>query len=43
MSQDRSGLSYKKIDLHVHTPASHDFINKDITEEDIINHCISAS
>ena len=41
MSQDRSGLSYKKIDLHVHTPASHDFINKDITEEDIINHCIS--
>lgn len=41
MSQDRNGLSYKKIDLHVHTPASHDFINKDITEVDIINHCIS--
>lgn len=41
MSNDRNGLSYKKMDLHVHTPASHDFINKSITEEQIVEHCVS--
>jgi hypothetical protein len=25
------GLSFQKIDLHVHTPASHDFKDKTVT------------
>lgn len=30
------GLKYKKFDLHVHTPASHDFEDKSVTPEKIV-------
>lgn len=36
------GLKYCKFDLHVHTPASHDFPNKNITAEQIIDRAISS-
>lgn len=32
-------LKLKKLDLHVHSPASHDFVDKNITAEKIIEHC----
>lgn len=34
-------LVIRKLDLHVHTPASHDFIDKTVTPEKIIEHSIS--
>lgn len=39
MKKLSDGLKYKKMDLHVHTPASHDFKNKEITPEQIVKHC----
>lgn len=39
MKKLSDGLKYKKMDLHVHTPASHDFKNKEITPEQIVEHC----
>lgn len=41
MKKLSDGLKYKKMDLHVHTPASHDFKNKEITPEQIVQHCQS--
>ena len=41
MKKLSDGLKYKKMDLHVHTPASHDFKNKEITPEQIVEHCQS--
>ena len=35
------GLSFQKIDLHVHTPASHDFKDKTVTPEQIVQQAIS--
>ena len=35
------GLKFEKFDLHVHTPASFDFSEKNITAKDIVNHAIS--
>lgn len=35
-----SGLKFKKFDLHVHTPASHDFKNKSVTSEQIVSEAI---
>ena len=35
------GLKFKKFDLHVHTPASHCYGEKENTPEDIINEAIS--
>ena len=35
-----SGLIYRKIDLHLHTPASDCFPDKSITPEDIVNKSI---
>ena len=34
-----NGLGFRKLDLHVHTPASHDFYG-DITPEDIVAEAI---
>lgn len=39
MKKLSDGLKYKKMDLHVHTPASYDFKNKEITPEQIVEHC----
>ena len=39
MKKFSDGLKYKKMDLHVHTPASYDFINKEITPIQIVEHC----
>ena len=39
MKKLSKGLKYKKMDLHVHTPASHDFKDKEITPEQIVEHC----
>lgn len=36
-----AGLSYKKIDLHVHTPASADFADRSVTAEQIVSEAIS--
>ena len=33
MKKLNNGLTYKKMDLHVHTPASYDFNNKEIILE----------
>lgn len=41
MKKLSDGLKYKKMDLHVHTPASHDFKNNEITPEQIVQHCQS--
>ena len=35
------GLSFKKLDLHVHTPASADFRDKSVTPEDIVQKAIA--
>ena len=35
------GLSFQKIDLHVHTPASYDFKDKTVTPEQIVQQAIS--
>lgn len=35
-----NGLSFKKMDLHVHTPVSHDFNDKNITEDNIIEEAL---
>ena len=32
-------LRLRKLDLHVHSPASHDFIDKNVTADEIIEHC----
>lgn len=34
------GLSFNKFDLHVHTPASHDFIDKAVTPEEVVEQAI---
>ena len=34
------GLKFQKFDLHVHTPASHDFTDKKITPEQIIKQAL---
>ena len=34
------GLQYKKFDLHVHTPASHDFVDKGVTPEEIVQEAL---
>ena len=39
MKKLNKGLTYKKMDLHVHTPASYDFNNKEISPKDIVEHC----
>jgi len=31
------GLKFKKFDLHIHTPASEDYVDKDATPKDIVN------
>jgi ABC-type lipoprotein export system ATPase subunit len=36
------GLSFEKIDLHVHTPASYDFKDKTVTPEQIVQQAINA-
>lgn len=36
-----SGLSFKKLDLHIHTPASQDFNDKNVTPEDIVEKAIA--
>lgn len=41
MKKLSDGLKYKKMDLHVHTPASYDFKNREITPEQIVEHCQS--
>ena len=35
-----SGLSFKKFDLHVHTPGSHDFDDKNVTAKQIVKKAI---
>ena len=35
------GLSFQKIDLHVHTPASYDFKDKTVTAEQIVQQAIN--
>ena len=42
MSEIKSshGLKFKKFDLHVHTPASGDYKDKEITADDIVNEAI---
>lgn len=35
------GLSFKKFDLHVHTPASHCYTEKTITPTDIVQEALS--
>jgi DNA polymerase III alpha subunit len=34
------GLQFEKFDLHVHTPASHDFADKHVTATDIVNRAL---
>lgn len=34
------GLKFEKFDLHIHTPASEDYINKHVTAEEIVNKAI---
>jgi DNA repair ATPase RecN len=34
-------LKLRKLDLHTHTPASHDFFDKSVTAEQIVEHAIS--
>ncbi len=34
------GLQFKKVDLHIHTPASNCFIKKDITPEQLVQEVI---
>jgi len=36
-----SGLVYRKVDLHIHTPASHDYEDKDVTPEAIVEKALS--
>jgi hypothetical protein len=36
-----SGLVYRKVDLHIHTPASHDYGDKDVTPEAIVEKALS--
>ena len=38
----REGLQFKKLDLHLHTPASACFANKTVTGKDIVNAALSA-
>lgn len=40
MITSTQGLKFKKFDLHVHTPASEDYENKNVKPEDIINEAI---
>lgn len=35
------GLQFHKLDLHVHTPASHDFTEKSVSPKMIVERCIS--
>ncbi|HQK54252.1 MAG TPA: PHP domain-containing protein [Sedimentibacter sp.] len=35
-----SGLSFQKFDLHVHTPGSHDFVDKSVTPKQIVEKTI---
>lgn len=34
------GLRFEKFDLHVHTPASHDFAEKDVTAEQVVQQAL---
>jgi len=34
------GLRFEKFDLHVHTPASHDFAEKDVTAEQVVKQAL---
>jgi hypothetical protein len=36
-----SGLVFRKFDFHVHTPASHDFVDKKITAAEIVREALS--
>lgn len=36
------GLSFEKFDLHVHTPASHDFPDKKVTPESVVERALDA-
>lgn len=38
--QNYPGLRFEKFDLHVHTPASHDFSDKEVTPEQIVEHAL---
>lgn len=38
-----SGLSFKKLDLHIHTPASQDFRDKNVTPKQIVDRAIDQS
>ena len=40
MIKKHKGLSFKKFDLHVHTPASHDFVDKTISPKQIVQEAI---
>lgn len=42
MNKKYPGLAFEKFDLHVHTPASHDFPDKAVTPENIVNRALSA-
>lgn len=42
MSTDPPGLRYRKLDLHLHTPASHDFEDKDVTPKQVVQAAIDA-
>lgn len=35
------GLTFRKLDLHVHTPASHDFHDKSVTPDQIVDFALS--
>jgi len=41
MAKRNSGLVYRKVDLHIHTPASHDYEDKDVTPEAIVEKALS--
>lgn len=38
----KTGLEFKRVDLHVHTPASDDYSDKNATPSDIVNAAIAA-
>ena len=36
------GLQFKAVDMHVHSPASHDYVDKNVTPDDLIDAAIAA-
>lgn len=41
-NQEPAGLSWRKLDLHVHTPASADFDRRDLTPDELITAAVDA-